>query len=140
MKSSLLSHLDEIIFCFRLQQSGIAVKFITNATKESKSGLHNKLTRLGFDIKHDEIFTSLTAARRLVEMENLRPFCLLQDEAMEDFAGLDMTNPNAVVVGLAPDYFNYEHLNKAFRCVMFIKINIFGFLDLTYYIPYLEKS
>ena len=48
-------------------------------------------------------------------MENLRPFCLLQDEAMEDFAGLDMTNPNAVVVGLAPDSMNYERLNEAFR-------------------------
>ena len=27
--------------------------------------------------------------------------------AMEDFAELDMTNPNAVVVGLTPDYFTY---------------------------------
>lgn len=106
--------LFEIMSC-RLRQSGIAVKFITNATKESKSGLHNKLTRLGFDIKHDEIFTSLTAARKLVEAEKLRPFCLLQDDAKEDFAGLDMTNPNAVVVGLAPDYFTYEYLNQAFR-------------------------
>ena len=103
------------IFCHRLRQSGIAVKFITNATKESKRGLHHKLTRLGFDIKHDEVFTSLTAARKLVEAENLRPFCLLQDDAKEDFAGLDTTNPNAVLVGLAPDYFTYEHLNQAFR-------------------------
>ena len=91
------------------------MKFITNATKESKSRLHDKLTRLGFDIKRDEIFTSLTAARKLVESKQLRPFCLLQDDAMEDFTGLDTTNPNAVVVGLAPDYFNYEHLNQAFR-------------------------
>jgi len=63
----------------------------------------------------DEIFTSLTAARRLVESQNLRPFCLLQDDAKKDFAGLEVTDPNAVVVGLAPDYFNYESLNQAFR-------------------------
>ena len=77
--------------------------------------MHSKLTRLGFDIKHDEIFTSLTAARKLVEVEGLRPLCLLQDDAKEDFAGVNMSNPNAVVVGLAPDYFTYEHLNQAFR-------------------------
>jgi len=102
-------------FYCRLRQSGIAVRFVTNATKESKSGLHTKLTRLGFDIKYDEIFTSLMATRKLIEAENLRPFCLLQDDAKDDFAGLEMTNPNAVVVGLAPDYFNYEYLNQAFR-------------------------
>jgi len=91
------------------------VKFITNSTKTSKSGVHARLNKLGFEINLDEIFTSLTAARRLVEVENLRPLCLLQDEAKEDFAGLEMTNPNAVVVGLAPDSMNYECLNQAFK-------------------------
>ena len=102
----------------RLRQSGIAVKLVTNGTQKSKSGLYNRLTKLGFDINCNEIFTSLVATRKLVESKGFRPFCLLQDDAMEDFAGLDMTNPNAVVVGLAPDYFTYEHLNQAFRLLM----------------------
>ena len=100
---------------FRLRENGIAVKLITNATKISKRRLHAKLNKLGFEINLDEIFTSLTAARRLVEVENLRPFCLLQDEAKEDFDGLEMSDPNAVVIGLSPDTMNYESLNKAFR-------------------------
>lgn len=29
--------------------------------------------------------------------------------------GIDTSDPNAVVVGLAPDHFNYQTLNKAFR-------------------------
>ena len=91
------------------------MKFITNATKISKSRLHAKLNKMGFEINRDEIFTSLSATRRLVEVENLRPFCLLQDEAKEDFDGLDMSNPNAIVVGLAPDSMNYDSLNQAFR-------------------------
>ena len=99
----------------RLHQHGIAVKFITNATKISKRRLHAKLHKMGFEIDLDEIFTSLTAARRLLEVESLRPFCLLQDEAKEDFDGLEMTEPNAVVIGLSPDSLNYESLNKAFR-------------------------
>ena len=102
----------------RLQQSGITVKLVTNGTQKSKSGVYNRLTELGFDINYNEIFTSLTATRKLIEAKGLRPFCLLQDDAMEDFAGLDMTNPNAVVVGLAPDYFTYKHLNQAFRLLM----------------------
>lgn len=102
-------------FTYRLRQNGIAVRFITNSTKISKSRLHAKLNRLGFEINLDEIFTSLTAARRLIEVENLRPFCLLQDEAKEDFDGLDMSDPNAIVMGLAPDAMNYDRLNQAFR-------------------------
>lgn len=30
--------------------------------------------------------------------------------------GVDTSEPNAVVVGLAPDHFNYQKLNEAFRC------------------------
>lgn len=30
-------------------------------------------------------------------------------------AGVDTSEPNAVVVGLAPDRFNYQTLNQAFR-------------------------
>ena len=64
---------DAIQALKRLQQSGIAVKLVTNGTQKSKNGLHKKLTELGFDIKSDEIFTSLTATRKLVEAKCL-PF------------------------------------------------------------------
>lgn len=36
------------------------------------------------------------------------PLCFLCE-------GIDTSDPNAVVVGLAPDRFNYQTLNKAFR-------------------------
>lgn len=31
--------------------------------------------------------------------------------------GIDTSEPNAVVIGLAPDHFNYQTLNEAFRWV-----------------------
>lgn len=87
--------------------------------------------------QESEIFTSLSAARRLVEQKGHRPLLLLEDSALEDFkgvckctqnayvhvallwltlhAGVDTSEPNAVVVGLAPDRFNYQTLNQAFR-------------------------
>lgn len=112
------------ILCFsrfrRLRETGVALRFVTNTTKESKETLLRRLTGIGFDIKAEEVFTSLTAARRLVDQRNLRPMLLLQQDAIEDFKGVDVNNPNAVVVGLAPDCFNYELLNKAFRYRTFI--------------------
>ncbi len=63
----------------------------------------------------NEIYTSLTAARKLVEQSSLRPMLFLESGALEDFRDLDTTNPNAVVIGLAPNKFDYENLNEAFR-------------------------
>jgi hypothetical protein len=45
---------------------------------------------------------------------------MVDDAALEDFSGLTgikEEEQNAVVIGLAPNMFNYSQLNKAFRCV-----------------------
>uniref|UniRef100_A0A8C4GT58 Haloacid dehalogenase-like hydrolase domain-containing protein 2 n=1 Tax=Dicentrarchus labrax TaxID=13489 RepID=A0A8C4GT58_DICLA len=96
----------------RLRQASVAVKFVTNTTKESKRNLLERLQRLNFDVKEKEIFTSLSAARSLLEQKQHRPLLLVEDSALEDFTGIDTSAPNAVVVGLAPDHFNYQTLNK----------------------------
>jgi len=57
----------------------------------------------------------MTAARRKVEQESLRPFLLLEESATEDFECVARDNPNSVVVGQAPSMFDYEHMNTAFR-------------------------
>ncbi|CAD6231965.1 GSCOCG00001675001-RA-CDS [Cotesia congregata] len=104
----------------KLRSTNAKIKFVTNTTKESKSSLHNRLINLGFDIKKDEIFSSLAAARELVIAKKFNPFLIIDPAAMEDFEDLIKTNEesNAVVVGLAPDKFNYEKLNEAFRLLM----------------------
>ena len=60
---------------------------MTNTTKESLRSLHDRLAALHFDIKADDIYTSLTAARDLVKSRNLRPLLYLEDDAKEDFKG-----------------------------------------------------
>ncbi|XP_072309886.1 haloacid dehalogenase-like hydrolase domain-containing protein 2 [Eucyclogobius newberryi] len=102
----------------RLRQASVAIKFVTNTTKESKRILLERLQRLNFDLQEKEIFTSLTAARSLLEQKQHRPLLLVDDSALEDFTGIDTSDPNAVVIGLAPDHFNYETMNKAFRMVL----------------------
>ncbi|NXU55690.1 HDHD2 protein, partial [Turnix velox] len=99
----------------RLRHAPVTIRFVTNTTKECKKDLLERLTRLGFDITESEIFTSLTAARNLLEQKQVRPLLLVDDKALPDFAGIATDDPNAVVVGLAPQHFHYEMMNKAFR-------------------------
>ncbi|XP_033952476.1 haloacid dehalogenase-like hydrolase domain-containing protein 2 isoform X2 [Pseudochaenichthys georgianus] len=71
-----------------LRQASVDVKFVTNTTKESKRSLVERLQRLDFHVQEKEIFTSLSAARSLVERKQLRPLLLLEDSALEDFTGV----------------------------------------------------
>ena len=47
--------------------------------------------------------------------EKLRPLLLLEDSAAEEFSQLERTDPNCVVVGLAPSSFHYAKLDEAFK-------------------------
>ena len=40
---------------------------------------------------------------------------MLEDAAAEEFADLEQTDPNCVVVGLAPSSFHYAKLDEAFK-------------------------
>ncbi|MBZ3881471.1 Haloacid dehalogenase-like hydrolase domain-containing protein 2 [Sciurus carolinensis] len=71
-----------------LRSSSVIVRFVTNTTKESKQDLLERLKKLEFDISEDEIFTSLTAARSLVEQKQVRPMLLVDDRALPDFKAI----------------------------------------------------
>ncbi|KAJ2909433.1 hypothetical protein GGI21_001886 [Coemansia aciculifera] len=102
-----------------LRSTGIKVRFVTNSTKTSDTRLHAKLSKLGFDLTPSEIFTSLSAAKRLVQQRNYRPLLILEDEALEQFADVRQDPPhNAVVVGLAPSKLDYGHMNRAFTALL----------------------
>ncbi|XP_058027053.1 haloacid dehalogenase-like hydrolase domain-containing protein 2 isoform X2 [Ahaetulla prasina] len=102
----------------KLRSAPVTIRFVTNTTKECKQDLLERLKKLEFDIKEDEIFTSLTAARNLLEQKKVRPLLMVEENALHDFTGIDTSHPNAVVIGLAPDQFNYQTMNRAFRLVL----------------------
>jgi len=89
--------------------------FLSNTTKESRHSLVKRLWKLGLDIPNEKIFTSLTATHSFLKQHNLRPFCMLSDDAKTDFEDLQQDDPNCVVVGLAPGSFSYEEMNTAFQ-------------------------
>ncbi len=103
-------------FPFRLRRSNVQVKFVTNTTKECRAFLYERLINLGFELAIDEIISSLTATRNMLARENLRPLLLVDSKALAEFSDLPSDeNYDSVVIGLAPEHFHYETLNKAFR-------------------------
>lgn len=90
------------------------MKFVTNTTKESSESLMKRLVKIGFKVSQDEIHSSLKAASNYVMENSLNPFYLISDDASKDFPKAS-ENHDSVVIGLAPDKFNYDNINKAFK-------------------------
>ncbi|KAL3780209.1 hypothetical protein HJC23_007533 [Cyclotella cryptica] len=116
--------------CRKLFSSGLKVMFLTNTSKISCNSLLNQLRDMGFDQDalpetingKRTIMTSVGATRQYLEMNQMRPYCIVEDELMEqDFRGVPMNDPNCVLVGLAPSKLNYERLNEAYRLLLKLK-------------------
>ena len=66
--------------------------------------------------------TSVGATMRYLMQNDLRPYCLVENDLIEtDFGGVDRKDPNCVLVGLAPSKFSYDKLNEAFRLLAKLK-------------------
>jgi len=102
----------------RLKSAGIKIKFVTNESARTRSSLHAKLTRLGFTINIEDILTPALAMMVHLKENHLRPHLLVNKNVMEDFHGIEINNPNCVVLGDAVDDFSYANLNKAFQVLI----------------------
>lgn len=99
-------------------QKGIIVRILTNTSKESTKTLYERLQRIGLQLNGPtDICTSLTATAEYVRAERLEPYYILSDDAATEFpaAVSDASKCTAVVVGLAPEQFNYDRMNTAFK-------------------------
>lgn len=110
--------------CIKLQERGIRVRFLTNTSKTSSTSLLAQLRRIGFDeraVPNGSVMTSTGAAREMLVKSKMRPLCLVEDDLLEDLKGIDMDDPNCVLVGLAPSKMTYGRLNEAFRLLLRVK-------------------
>ena len=96
----------------RLKKSGIAIRFLTNTTRQPLRLLREKLQRLGIDASADEVFTPAVAARHRLKARV--PYLLVHPDLREDFEPRK-GRPDTVVVGDAGATFSYANLNAAFR-------------------------
>ena len=99
----------------RLRQAGIRVKFVTNESSRTRASLHAKLTRLGFELELEDILTPAMAMMLIIREKKLRPHLLVHPNVMEDFAGVDISDPNSVIIGDMAEHITFHNLNETFQ-------------------------
>lgn len=101
-----------------IQCGGLPLRFVTNTSRMPRRMLQELLERLGLKVPPELIFTAPRAVYRYLRERQLRPFLLIHPRLMEEFADLPQHEPNAVVLGLAEEKFDYAHLNQAFQLLL----------------------
>lgn len=102
----------------KLKRSGVPVRFITNVTRTPTRRLLQRLSRMGFRVGQDELFSAPIAAREHIKAHGLDPYLLVHSDLENEFADLTHGSPNAVLLGDAGEGFTYQRLNRAFRLLM----------------------
>lgn len=102
----------------RLRGGVDGLRFVTNQSQEGSGSMFAQLQAMGFSVQEPEIFSALSAALKVVEQEQLRPLLLLTEKAMREFQRVPTSNPNAVVLGTAPEQLHYNRLNDALRVLL----------------------
>ncbi|XP_044301619.1 phospholysine phosphohistidine inorganic pyrophosphate phosphatase isoform X1 [Varanus komodoensis] len=102
----------------KIKASGLKLQFCTNETQTTRDKFVGKLQHLGFDILVNEVTAPAPAVCRILKQRNLRPHLLVHDDVVPEFADIDKSNPNCVVIGDAADNFSYKNLNDAFQVLI----------------------
>uniref|UniRef100_A0A8C3UKP3 Phospholysine phosphohistidine inorganic pyrophosphate phosphatase n=1 Tax=Catharus ustulatus TaxID=91951 RepID=A0A8C3UKP3_CATUS len=102
----------------RIKASGLKLQLCTNETQATRADFVRKLRAMGFDVSVAEVTAPAPAACRLLQERGLRPHLLVHHDLVPEFAEIDKTNPNCVVLGDAAEHFTYANLNEAFRLLI----------------------
>ncbi|MEU5048769.1 HAD hydrolase-like protein [Streptomyces sp. NPDC021096] len=103
-----------------LRDRGYALRFLTNTESKTVEATLESLCACGLDIKRDELFTPVVAARTLLETcAAPRVLSLMSEELRRSLHpdGPEGNGPTHVVVGDCQKVLDYELLNRAFRAV-----------------------
>jgi HAD superfamily hydrolase (TIGR01458 family) len=99
----------------RAQGSDLQVRFVTNTSQKPRGLLLAHLRGMGFEVGEGQLFTAVDAARQWLEARDLRPYCLIHKNILEEFKDFDQREPNAVLIADAAEDFNYQNMNYAFQ-------------------------
>ena len=114
-----VSQCSTLILVQRLKAAGYKVQFCTNEDTCTREQLVSKLAHFGFKLSPHELLAPPPVARKIIQERDLRPLLLLHPGGLEEFEGVDCDNPNCVIIGGAEEQFTYEHMNEAFRLLLF---------------------
>ncbi|MDO7596911.1 MAG: TIGR01458 family HAD-type hydrolase [Pseudomonadota bacterium] len=102
----------------QLQYSGIPLRFVTNSSRSTEAMILTTLQKMGFAINDSQVFTAPSAIKHFLQINKLRPYCLIHPDLEPEFAEFDQLEPNAVVVADAAESFDYNRLNSAFELLV----------------------
>lgn len=97
------------------RRRGLVLRFVTNTATKPATTILNNLKNMGFEVGDGELLTAPMAARAYIEQRQLRPFCLIHRSLRQEFADLNQSDPNCVLLGDARNDLHYENLNQAFQ-------------------------
>lgn len=105
----------------KLRGRGITLCFLTNSTLKSRKSCADKLRKAGFKIFNEEVITASYATA--VYLKSLNPkscWVMVDREGGDEFRDFvqDLDNPEYIVVGDNRSQFDFDHLNKALRCLL----------------------
>ncbi|NOY88309.1 MAG: TIGR01458 family HAD-type hydrolase [FCB group bacterium] len=104
-----------------IKSKNIPCRFLTNTTTRSLDSLYKKTSRLGLNIKKEEIFSPPQIAVRYLKKKN-NPACLfiVEDDTKKEFREFaeDKDNPDIIVIGHYGRRWNYDLLNKLFKMIL----------------------
>ncbi len=109
----LIPRADEAVKLAR--KNKLVLRFVTNTATKNNQSIIAKLQHINIPIKESELFTAPIAAKRYIQQQQLRPYCLVHQAIKSDFADFDRDEPNCVLLGDAREDLHYQSLNKAFQ-------------------------
>ena len=103
-----------------LKENGIRYRFLTNTTTKPRTRILEKLRSLDVEGTEESILTPFEAAREQLKQDGCDSvFPLVAEKVLGELGAVEVTedSPDAVVIGDLGSDFDYEILNRAFRCL-----------------------
>lgn len=97
-----------------LDARALPYRLLTNTSRRPQAAILAELRGLGLDVGAEQLFAAPRVVADAVRARGLRPFLLVHPDIRDEFAGLDVSAPDAVVLCDAAEGLTYRNLDQAF--------------------------
>jgi HAD superfamily hydrolase (TIGR01458 family) len=102
----------------KLRERGVSMRYLTNTTTHPRRVIVERLTKMGFDVAADHVFTPGIAARLLLKQRQIdRVHLAAAEDLAEDLGGFELVDdhPQAIILGDLYRAFTWDRLNGLFQ-------------------------
>lgn len=97
------------------------IRLLTNTTTKTVKEIHQLLTQLGFNIEKKEIITAPVAAKVILKKKGIsKIYPVVNKQILPEFTEftIDENKPEAIIIGDIGTNWDFNLLNKLFKCIM----------------------